>query len=511
MPAAPLQPLTLVVMGANGLNLQSASSLLDPSWATKAQNMIFDTAGRLASRNGWTIVNATPMSGSPSVGQIFEYLPVTGSNQVVSTGGNKIYKGTTTLTDVTGAVTVSANNWKFQNFNGNVYGLQASHALIVWNGSGNFANVTASSGTVPDGNELLSAFGRLWGTDSTGQVIKYCNLLDAAAWNVAGAGSINVTSVWGTGNDAIVALAAYNNLLVVFGSRNIIIFEDGSGSKLGLDPVNIRVSDIVSGIGCTARDSIQNINGDDLVFMSSSGVQSLRRVILERSNAIRNISMNVRDYLLGTAGAEIATGLRSTYNAFTGFYLLLAPVSGVLFCFDTKVTLPDGTWRVTVWDSFLPSALYTLHDNSTTYSGKAGQLFQYLGQQDNGSSYNSIYESGWLDLEPQVRDRIKLLKRLECVFATLGAGSGVLTLRWSYDFADDFGSRQFTLPAGGLTEWNVSEYGLDEWGGGQALYRLETPASSGGQFIKIGATISQSNLQFALQHMQLYAKVGRII
>lgn len=509
MSSAPLIPLSLVVMGAKGLNLQSASSLLEPSWATKATNMIFDQSGRLASRNGWAVLNSTPMSGSPTVKQIFEYLPITGSNQIVSTGGNKIYKGTTTLTDVTGALTPSADNWKFVNFNGNVYGLQASHPLIVWNGTGNFAAVTAASGSVPDGNELLSAFGRLWGADSTGQVIKYSQLLDATNWNVTGAGSINLTSVWATGNDAVVALASYNNYLVVFGSRNIIIFADGSGSKLGLDPNNIFVQDIISGIGCIARDTVQNVNGDDLVFLSSSGVQSLKRVIIERSNAIRNISLNVRDYLNSTAGSELASGLRSTYNAFSGFYLLLAPISGVVFCFDTKLTLEDGTWRCTLWDSFIPTALYTLHDNATTYSGNAGQLFQYTGQTDNTNSYIVNYESGWLDLDPQVRSRLKMLKRLGCVFAN--TGGGVLTLKWGYDFADTLSAYQTTVPTGSTAEWGTAEYGLDEWGGGMLIYNVEAPSSGDGQFLKIGASCSISNSQFALQHLQLYAKIGRII
>lgn len=496
-------------MGAYGLNLQNSGSLLDPNWATKAQNMVFDVSNRLASRNGWTAVNASPMSGSPTVGQIFEYTPISGANQIVSTGGNKLYKGTTTLADVTGGLTVTADNWKFVNFNGNTYGLQSTHPLIVWTGSGNFATVTAASGTVPDGNELLSAFGRLWGSDSTGQTIKYCKLLDATNWNVTGAGSINLTSVWGSGNDSIVALASFNNLLIVFGSRNIILFEDGTGSSLGLDPINIRVSDIISGIGCISRDTVQNINGDDLVFLSSSGIQSLKRVILERSNAVRNISLNVRNYLAATAGSELASGLRSTYNAFNGFYLLIAPISQVIFCFDTKNVLQDGTWRCTVWDNFIPTALTTLHDSSTTYSGKAGQIFQYLGLTDNGLSFVSNYESGWLDMDPQVRTRIKILKRLECVFAN--TGGGILTLKWSYDFNDSMSASQTTIPSRSVAEWGIAEYGLDEWGGGQNIFNVQAPATSSGQFVKVGAEMLINNSQFALQHVQLYAKVGRVV
>src|SRR6185437_4788529 len=117
---------------------------------------------------------------------------------VISTGGNSIYAGTTSLTNITGTLTPTADNWKFVNFNGLCYGLQSGHPLIQYTGTGNFTAVSAASGSVPNGNELLSAFGRLWGSDSTGQVLKYSQLLDATNWSVTGAGSFNLTSVWGT-------------------------------------------------------------------------------------------------------------------------------------------------------------------------------------------------------------------------------------------------------------------------------------------------------------------------
>ena len=472
--------------------------------------MVFDNTNRLVTRNGWSVVNNTPMTGSPAVGQIFEYLPISGSNVVISTGGNKIWSGTTSLTNITGALTPSADNWKFVNFNGNVYGLQTGHPLIVWNGTGNFAAVTAASGSVPNGNELLSAFGRLWGTDSTGQVLKYSQLLDATNWSVTGAGSFNLTSVWGTGNDTIVALAAFNNLLVVFGNRNIVIFQDGSGSPLGIDPNNMQVSDLIPGIGCIARDTVQNINGDDLVFLTSAGLQSLKRVIIERSNAIRNISLNVRDYLLATAGSDTPSKLRSTYNAFNGFYVLLSPTSSVLLVFDTRMPLQDGTWRATLWDHFIPTALYTLHDQTTFYGGLNGQIFQYSGMQDNGVGYTGTFESGWLDLGPEVQAREKMLKRLSALFAA--SASGTVTYKWAYDFSPSFFTYQTPITgAFSTSQWNLSQWGLDSWGGGTQLVEIAIPASSKGQYLKVGIDFIVNQSQFALTQMQLYAKVGRIV
>jgi hypothetical protein len=334
---APLAPISRVATGVYGLNLQAQGTLLPPQWATQADNMIFNNQGVLASRFGWgSPLNATPMSGSPAVRQIFQYVPITGSNQIVSTGGNNIYSGTTTLTSIKGSLTITADNWKFVNFNGNVYGLQTGHPLIVWNGSGNFTTVTASNGSVPNGNELLSAFGRLWGPDSTGQLLKYSLLLDATQWSTTGAGSFNLTAVWGSGNDTIVALAAYNNLLVVFGSRNIILWGSPTGSILGMDPSTMYVVDMIAGVGCIARDSVKSINGEDLVFLSYNGLQSLKRVIIERSNATRNISQNVRDNLMAIATLENPNNIKSTYDAVSGFYLLSMPAGQSMFMFDTK-------------------------------------------------------------------------------------------------------------------------------------------------------------------------------
>lgn len=510
MPSAPLQPLSLVATGIYGTNFQSSSTLLDPKWATNAINMVFDASGRLAVRSGWVPQNTTPMSGSPVIRSIFEYTPITGANQVVSAGGNKIYSGTSTLTNITGALTPSADNWKFVNFNGLVYGLQASHPLIQWNGTGNFAATTAATGSVPSGNELLSAFGRLWGTDSTGQVLQYSQLLDATNWNVTGAGSFNLTSVWGTGNDAIVALAAFNNFLVVFGSRNIILWQDGSGSALGMDPTHMYVSDQISGVGCIARDSVQNIAGTDLAFLSAAGVQSLQRLLIERSSPLRNVSVNVRDVLNNYVASETAANIKSTYNAYNGFYLLILPNSGNIFAFDTRIALPDGSWRVTTWNNFIPTAIVTLHDQRTTYSGQTGYIYQYNDYQDNSGSYTCTYESGWLSLGEEVQTRVKMLKRLSTIFSM--SGSGTLTFKWAYDFSSTWNYAPLTINgAGSPGEWGLAQWGVDTWGGGPTLYDMETPTNGSGQFIKIGLDFTTSGNSFAVQQMQLYAKVGRVI
>lgn len=506
MASAQLAPLTLVGPGFAGLNKQQSTSLLGPEWAVEAKNCIFDDANRLSSRLGWLGITTAALAGTPDIKQIFEYKGT--SNIVVSTASNKIYSGTTALTDVTGAVATTADNWKFVNFNGLVYGLQTSHALISWNGAGSFANVAASSGVVPTGNELLGAFGRLWATLADKTTIKYSGLLDGTAWSTGGAGSINLLSVWGTA-DEIVALAAFNAYLVVFGKRNIVILGDGTGSTLGINPINMYVIDMIPGIGCIARDSVQNVDGDDLVFLSNSGICSLKRVIQEKSNPIRNISANVRDYLITSVAADTVGNIRSTYVPQKAIYLLLLPGASKIFCFSTKALLPDGTWRVTEWDNFFPKSLACLEDGTTLYGGKSGKIYQYSGQSDAGASYRYTYRSGWLNMGEEVMNRLKILKRISAVVYLSGATN--LVFKWAFDFSGTTNSlaKPTTFSSTG-GEWGLGEWGLAEFGGAFGLNEFEIPTYGSGQFIQVGLEADILSDQLALQQLQLFAKVGRL-
>ena len=117
MPKNLLQ-LSVSAPGFRGLNLEQAGDILDPNWATVAENLIFDSVGRLAARNGTKDIT----TGTAAVQEvIFEYNSGVGQT-IISAGNNLLQKVEgTALTDITGSVTVSADNWKFQNFNEKMY------------------------------------------------------------------------------------------------------------------------------------------------------------------------------------------------------------------------------------------------------------------------------------------------------------------------------------------------------------------------------------------------------
>jgi hypothetical protein len=448
------------------------------------------------------------MSGTPVVEQIHEQLTSIGTSTIISAAGNRLWRDVTVPVDITGTATVTiGNNWQFVNFAGAVYGFQEGEQPIT-RGSGNFSDVVAASGSAPTGNCAVVHSGRIWAAHSDKQTIKYCALLDATHW-ATGAGSIDMTSVWPQGIDEIMALALYNGQMVVFGKNRIVFFGDGQGSALGINPNNIYVTDTIVGVGCVARDSVQQIEGGDILFLSAQGIQSLSRLIQEKSNPIDNVSKNVRDYLTNLAAGETMSKVRSVYSPENSFYLLSLPTINKVFCFDTSGKLEDGALRVTEWNTSLRAMSRSI--SGTLYTalstGAGGKIGKYSGYSDNGATYNFDYVSAWLDLGEEASRYIKILKSMTCILY-ISAVADVL-LKWDTDFEGEFDSRSLHLTAPGTSEWGVMEWGVGEWSGGLALRKFGSPISGNGQYIRVGCQTSVSGAT-SLQQLTLFTKIGRL-
>lgn len=505
---APLVRIALTTPAFKGLNKQSETSILGPEWATVATNVIFDASGRVSARKGWAAITSAAMSGSPVIEQIFEQKFEDGTTEIISAAGSKLWKGTSTVTDITGTATVTVgNNWQFVNFNGKVIGFQVGEQPIVRTAA-NFADIVAASGTAPKGDSAVVHSGRVWGADSDKQTIKYSALLDETNWTT-GAGSIDMSSVWPNGTDEIVALTYYNNRMIVFGKNQIVFFSDKQGSALGIDPANIQVVDTIVGVGCIARDSVRQIEGGDILFLSSQGVQSLSRLVQEQSNPINNISSNIRDYLNNLVSSETSSKIRAEYSPEESCYLLALPTVNKTFYFNTKGKLEDGTFRVTEWDAMFyaiarskAGILYI-----SMASGATGKLGTYSAYSDNGTTYNMDYVSAWLDLGEDAAQYIKILKNINGILYV--SSSAAPLLKWDLDFQGDFNTRTATIFAPGTSEWNVMEWGIGEWSGGLTLRKIGSPASGSGQYVRIGLSSGVAG-QISIQELTLFTKIGRM-
>ena len=453
MAVASLIPLTIQAPGKKGLNSQSSSTSLDTGWATELENVVFDFTGRITSRKGITKITTASTLGAISLEQVFCYegfnagVPVTG---VVSTGNKKFYTGTTALTDITGSITApTANNWQFMNFRTNkVIACQQGHtpivATIVAGVLGNFADLAAASGTLPTGNCGIAAFGRIWILDSDNTTIKYSALLDETKWAaVDGGGSIDTTLYWPKGRDYVVALAAWEDKLIVFGRHSILIY-NYPGTPAALD-----LTDTIPGTGCIARDSVQAI-GVDMLFLSESGVRSLKKTIITGKTPVEEVSLAVRDVMMPffTGGSD--NSIRSCYNQIEGFYLLtLVGTTNTTYMFDLKNYIQESSdptvssIRISSWTGF-PIHAIAYGRNGVMYltyqeSGNES-IGSYGGYYDSGTTQYSIkYTSPWIDLaDPEGGESgtfFKILKSL--TIQTLGSSAYTINVAAYFDFVLD--------------------------------------------------------------------------
>jgi len=508
---AELIHIPLVTPGFRGLNKQQAGSTLTPEWATELVNAAVDDAGRLSARNGWLSVTTSALAAQiRQVGELVKSDATTELVAFTATTCHKSSNGGASWSDITGTVTFTAGNWALHNFNNAIYGFQSGEAPVYYTGTGNLTQV--SDVNAPTGGVGCSAYGRIWSSTSTGHELKYSALLDGTDWTSADSGVIDMWNIW-PGNDQITAVAAFNGLLAVFGKNCIVLFTDGQGSTLGVDPTQMYVVDVIQGVGCLSQFSIQEINGD-LWFLSANGLQSLGRVIQSKSNPLENLSKNVRDWLNSYISGTTLTNLRSAYSPRDRLFLLSlssggSAETGTCIAFDTRGIMEDGTARCLGQWTLVPTAVCVKRDQTMLISRIAtlGEVGSYTGSLDDTETYSFEYNSGWIDLTQQ--GYLLIPKRYEGVFFSESTVSVVF--KWAFDFSDSWytGMKSFSGSlAGG--EWGLAEWGLSEFGGGVGLREGNVPARGTGQYIKLGLSVIINNTSFANQKLTLFSKIGRL-
>ncbi len=515
----PLLPIPLIGPGFRGLNTTNATSVgsIDPLWALVLQDCVFDEVGRISLRKGWVNQTTTAMTGGGLVYVEHEYLRDDGTRSIVALKENHTFWISTddgdTWTEITGSISTTTVKWKFVNFVDKLYATAPGHKIWVYTGTGNFTQVTnsdASNGT------LLAAFGRLWSGKDASSTINYSVLLDGTDFAGTGSGSIDAANAWTSETDEIMGLAAFGATFVVFGRSQILIYVDGTGSVLGIDPDNMYVVDTVEGTGLEFRDSIVSIGEGDLWFISRQGVQSLKRVVADKVNPLADITKNVRALTRDLIANEVgATGIvKGIFSPDNQFVLYLFPESNKILLIDTKIEMEDGTYRVAEWVGLTDfSALMVRKNNDILFGLSDGKLGLYTGYRDNGSTkYSLVYSSPWLDFGPEVHNRLKIIKQFYGIF--FGRETLTAIARWAVDFRPLEFTETFTndFDASGA-EFGAGEYGESDYGDGHRLRRQYIAGAGEGQFIKVQVALESTDVDaiVAIQEMGVFAKLGRFV
>jgi len=514
-----LQTASISAPGFFGLNTQDSPLDLASGFALVATNCIIDQYGRVGSRKGWSRVNSSSGNlGSNNIGVIHELVQANGTITVLFAGNNKLFKldGSNAVVELTyggggTAPTITASNWACASLNGITYFFQAGHDPLIFDpavSTTTYRRVSEKSGyagTVPAGNIVLSAYGRLWVADTATDnvTVYFSDLLSGHIWTGGTSGSLNIDRVWPNGADNITGLAAHNNFLIIFGQRQILVY---SGATT---PSTMSLYDTVGGIGCIARDSIQS-TGKDVLYLSNSGVRSFARTIVEKSAPLGDLSKNVRSDLMQVVAGETLANIKSVYSESEAFYLITVPSIKEVYCFDTRVQLQDGSFRVTKWDSIEPTALLSRR-NGDVLIGKNGYVGKYGTYQDYTSLYRMMYYTNHADLGNA--NVTSVLKRLKVV--VIGGTNQYVTVKWGFDFIANYQSANALIPAQGVSEYGIAEYGANGspvayYSEGVALQTLSVQATGSGKIVQTGYESNISGSPLSIQRIEIQFKDGKI-
>ena len=571
MAAKPLQPLVLDSIGIYGLNRQSSPASLPPQWLTTANNVMLDEKGRVSTRKGIKQVTNNISSHATAntliVKSLGEYRSATGATTLFAGAGANVYKINTGNTPYTldaqsfsGGTTKTDGNWQFTNFNNQFYGVQAGNQPINYSGSawldledvGSYAkpaNVTTFTPSC-----VLGAFGRLWvgNIGENRDVVYYSDLFIGQKFQGGSSGFLDLKNVWA--GDEIVSINSFMNKIVIFGKNNIAVFDGPWDVNYAVTTTTFALNEVIEGVGCVARDSIQLI-GDDIVFLSSSGLRSLSRTMVQDKMPLTDLSLAIKDELRTNIVTGNMTSVKAQYDLSTGSYLLGFPSKNVVYVFDFKSQTPDGVPRITTWNfdtnknpmSFLSTDtnLY-IGGGAASYGGRVGIYDGYYDVekvdvtaaygsssacttaghtwesgtskcfQDIDNTYQADFKTVWLDFEqPGIS---KFLKRFLGIWS--GGKNSNVTLNWYRDYSVVPTSANFTLDP---TASGVSYL----WGKSTSLYSTPAQAkakyapafqpaeykvsmSKAAKVVRLELIQTVSGFKSALQNITIWAKQGKI-
>lgn len=549
--------------GIFGVNTAASGDIMPKEYSVQSTNLVFSDEGYPEARRGSTHAHTTTLqatisaAGEQTVRQIFHTTDENGADITIFSTEEGIFRRNAagTITNVTGALTPTTGNWKFQNLNDSIIGFQPGSAIIhmATPSSGTFANVTfiATGSETPDGDgatnaiDILVAAGRLWVLD--GSNLRYSSLLDYTDFSnstdtpAGDAGTFDLNASMLKGEDKRVALQEFNGNILIFYKSHITVFGNiwnpngtgaGYGNTAGLatDPP-MSVIENIAGVGCIARDSIAHTQ-NDLLFLSDQGVTSLSRVVQEKSMPLQRYSDNVRKEINHLVQQSTVANIWSVYLEGKGVYLIGSPNYRYTIHIDVSQPLPDGTYRVTLWDKSFSTMEAQPVENLTSTEDIWSCLFvsdtaNYLGRMkgfkdgllfDNtgGSTYDITYESSWTSIVDELKDRVKFPKKVGMTVKGSGAVTFDINLAFDYGSFVDANAKSGTLSLARSSQYGIATYGgttvsatTGYYGSATSITETKVPGFGRGRIIKIKMSTTVNGENISLQRISIKAKVGK--
>lgn len=517
--------------GFLGLNTEDAPINLALEWCATADNSVIDASGRIASRKGYRILTSDNTDlGSANVSNIHEARYTDGTVERFATGNNKIFTFDTAgvLTDITpGGATITADDWQIVTLNDDTFFFQRGHEPIVYDNSAGSAVLhsahTNNAGTAPQGDVALSAYGRVWtgGVEGERAIVYWSDLLIGPAWTGGTSGSLDLTQVWPNGNDEIQALAAHNQKLIIFGKQSILIFGSNNADGRLADPAaDLLLEDTIVDIGCVGKHAWQVV-GQDIWYVDYTGLRSLGRTIQEKSLPIGDVSRNINTIFRSQARTEEG-GTRVFYSPDDAFVLVMLPGQRIIWCFDTRQRMQDGSARATRWVSLDFHSVGRSVDGTVWFGNNSG-LNRYTGYLDAAASDGTGgtgFRFRWYPHPQSFGEPSRLKVPKEADFVIAGGLGQRAVCYWGYGYRNLFVNQPFTLDAETPDFYNVDEYNITttddpddptEYGSGSTIGEYSIPLSGSGPALTVGLEAIVRGQKLSVQEVNIQTKIGRLV
>tara|TARA_R110002167_G_scaffold1007_5_gene4444 strand:+ start:4087 stop:5655 length:1569 start_codon:yes stop_codon:yes gene_type:complete len=520
--AKPLQAATIVAPGFFGLNTQESGVTLEAGFALQADNCIIDKYGRLGSRKGWAY-RTSQLDGVTDDNLAVNLLgthistDLAGTKRNLSWNATSFFRGYNNLVTLTPTTTdtITTGSWMAASLNDRTYFFQSGYKPLVYTNettTDEFKTIdtfTGYSGTVPSADIVISAYGRLWAasTGSNKTVVSFSDLLDGTKWGSGSAGTLNIAGSFAKDSDIITGLGAHNGFFIIFCQNSIMIYKDSDDFVGSFDVATLSLVETIEGIGCISHETIQN-TGEDILFLSATGVRSLGRTIQEKSQPLRDLSRNIRsDLALLIANEADDTNIKAVYCPLFAFYLLYFPNSDIAYCFDTRAPLEDGAFRVTKWLQFVHNNFVFDKKERKLLFCQANGLAEYFGSQDNAQPFNFKYYTNYFDLGSS--NSVKIAKKLGVT--VIAPANQVFVKKIGFDYSTNYFSYPTVIEGEGTPyHYGEDEYTVAEFTGGLSIRTLTSSVGGSGSVLQAGFEAEINGAPLSIQRLDVYVKAGRI-
>jgi len=519
-----------VGVGGSGINPEGADIVLSDQWLSEATDVWYTKNGTLSQRPGTKYIGPPLATGGGSGSQPVEmWIFRTPAEQreyyqASSTGMYELVGGVWTATAIV-AGSGGAYNPGLRvipiTFNGKSMIWQADSASsylrhVQAASGGTWVEIATTAGPIPVPAAVLSAWGRLWVVDQSGN-LTYSELLDETSWHngTPGSNTIALEDVWPVPGDTIVSMVEHNGSLVLFGEKSIIIY----GSPDQVAAGNMVKVEGLTGVGCRSAGSIQSI-GDDVLFLTVQGLTSLGRTIQEKSMPIRPVAPHISDTISSLYPAWSWSAAQSIYSAYSPRHQVyyLTPGNGeLMYAFDMSLGIANVRVTTHSIDSDFPK-WYALGTGVLANDAEQQEVLVQAGRYDDADgefgilrftqdetqdfvssagSYTNAkpirtmsFSTPWLDGGEDAEMLLKLLKSIRAVI--VGGDNLVATLNIYYDYSTTVAVTRTVTVANTSVPHNV------KWMGARA-----------GQVYKLQISVANVNVATKLSRLAVNMTLGR--